>query len=124
MVVLHYDVTPTVFICSVKKNQGLPWSGVEPPEDYLFQVTISNETSEMKPVSDAEDAGIPNLLVWLYNNVVHRVPGDDVIKNEELIYIVQKTVLEHEPTWCARVECFSILDQQQITVCFKIAGQA
>lgn len=83
---------------------------------------MGGETSEFKPVSDAEDSRIPSLLTWLYNNVVHGVPGNDVVAYEQVVYFVRETVFEREPNWRARIKCFNVWDQEDMTVIFEIAG--
>lgn len=103
-------------------SQGVKWhNSGEPPEDYIFSTTsVSGHTSEMKPVSAAEDFRIPSLLVWMYNYFVHKVPGDAVVSNEETIYLVRECTLETQPEWFAQAQCFDVWDQQEVTVIFKL----
>lgn len=102
--------------------QGVKWySSGEPPEGYIFSTTnVSGHTSEMKPVSAAEDFRIPSLLLWMYNYFVHKMPGDTVVSNEETIYLVRECTLETQPDWLARAQCFDVWDQQEVTVIFKL----
>lgn len=76
----------------------------------------------MKPVIDAKDFRIPALLQWVFNYFVHYTAGDEVTAKEQVIFMVSKAELEFEP-WCATVECFSVLDQEQLTYTFKLAAQ-
>ena len=131
---LHSTTVLFVFYCHhqfLEKNQttkpqlycqGVKWySSGEPPEGYIFSTTnVSGHTSEMKPVSAAEDFRIPSLLLWMYNYFVHKMPGDTVVSNEETIYLVRECTLETQPDWLARAQCFDVWDQQEVTVIFKL----
>ena len=128
---LQFYSSSTATISFWKKNQttkpqlycqGVKWySSGETPEGYIFSTTnVSGHTSEMKPVSAAEDFRIPSLLLWMYNYFVHKMPGDTVVSNEETIYLVRECTLETQPDWLARAQCFDVWDQQEVTVIFKL----
>lgn len=92
------------------------YTGSPPDNGYVYQVTPDEE---MRPVEDSED--VSHLLLWVYNHFVHGVGDPHVVAREELIFQVNKAVLQREPTWCARVEGFSVLEQKRIDILFKLA---
>lgn len=92
------------------------YTGSPPDNGYVYQVTPDEE---MRPVEDSED--VSHRLLWVYNHFVHGVGDPHVVAREELIFQVNKAVLQREPTWCARVEGFSVLEQKRIDVLFKLA---
>lgn len=96
----------------------MPWCDVgEPPEGYMVQI---GPASEMKRVSDCEGDRVSHLLLWVYNHFVHFVPGKDAVAHEELIYLVDEVSMSHEPEWSATVKCFSVWDQETLTITFKL----
>lgn len=89
----------------------------------MFQVQSEDGTvSEWKRVTDCEEGHVPHLLKWLYNYHVHLVPGSDVVIREELIYIVKESSIQKDPSWSARVTCFSIWEQQNQIFTFKLVA--
>lgn len=104
-------------------SPGVRWCGTgEPPDGYSYMISIPDFESELTPVSDAEDGRMAALLMWVYNHFVHKVPGDTVVCYEEAVYFVRKATLEHQPVWLAKIECFSIWDQEDVTITFKLTG--
>eukprot|EP00435_Cladocopium_sp_Y103_P048349 s2116_g14.t1 len=95
--------------------------GGEVPDDYMVQVIMDDGSHhEIEEVSSSLDYRLPVLLRWLYNYQVHRVPGMDVVANEELVFIVKEINIEHEP-WCATLTCFGIWEQQNVIFKFTMA---
>lgn len=82
-------------------------------------VTPADEepVDKLMPVNEAQDLRVPALLRWVFNHFVHFMAG---AANEQLIFIVNKAKLDFEP-WCATINCFSVLDQQECTFTFKLA---
>ena len=76
-------------------------------------------------MSESDDSRIAALLMWTYNFFVHKVFCDDVIAHEELVSIVKNAEITRErgPEWSARIECFSILDQMDAVITFKLCGK-
>ena len=102
----------------------MPWHdhGEEVPEEYMFEITTSDgKTTELKQVSDDEDYRVAHVLLWLYNHLVHLVPGKDIVAREELVFVAEKIVVKYEPEWCAQLTCFGVWEQEVLTFTFKLA---
>ena len=99
------------------------------PDGYKFKIVTSQTvgdadvfTGTFLPVNETDDPNIPSILLWMYNYFVYKIPGQAVVWNEQLVFEVKKTHVHHKPEWWAYATGFSISDQQDVTVIFKLDG--
>ena len=100
--------------------------GAEVPDGYLCQIVMSDGYQhEYEDVHTCLDYRLPQLLRWLYNYMVHRVPGNDVIAYEEVVYMVHEASvgIDAEQRWWGLVKCWDVWDQQVLTFKFKLAPE-
>ena len=90
--------------------QGIEWPGGSLRCDK-FEYSFGTTPTEWEPLSDAVDESIPEILKWCFNSTVLKVPGKDIIFEEELRYIVQKTEVSDE-NCTAAVSVFDVRCQE------------
>ena len=64
------------------------------------------------------------LLSWVHQHYMFKVPGNDVVCFEETVFIVQRSCLTSLPHWEATLTVFSVWEQQDWTVKFRLAQNA
>lgn len=70
-------------------------------------------------MSESDNSRIGALLVWVYNFFVHRVLDKSVVAHEQLIFVIKNAKITEEP-WSAQIDCFSIWEQTDAVVTFKL----
>lgn len=102
---------------------GVRWHQTgEPPAGYEYRVEYGRgDNSEEYVEVDGSDLKISALLIWTYNFFVHRVFTDAVILDEELVLLVKDAEIRYEPEWAAIIKVFSIWEQDEAVVTFKLS---
>lgn len=99
----------------------MQWSETgEPPDGYAFAIlSMSNATVPVfKSVGTCESPAIEALLLWMYQYFVHRVPGNEVLVNEGLGFIVHEAHTHNDPFWNAAVKVFDVENQDEQVILF------
>lgn len=89
-----------------------------PPGGYIFSIVslADGAVSLYEPVTDNHH--MEALMVWMYQHLVHRVPGDSVYVNEGLGFVVRNVQVQTEPFWNGSVRCFNVSSQQEEVILF------
>lgn len=82
----------------------------------------SNEgTILWENLSDMADVRFVDLLVWVKGYYVDKIAGNDVISYEESVFLVNQSHIQQDPTWEATISLWSVWDQQDLTVKYRLA---
>lgn len=97
-----------------------------PEDEYLVKAHPIDDdnvgSTEWQVLSEAADQRLVALLLWLGNHMCHYVAGNDVVWNEEAVFYVGSTTIQHEPEWSADLIVFDVWAQQQLAVAFKLVS--
>lgn len=99
------------------------WPSGVPEEAY--EVLVENADglgTGWMSVADRDDHKVTQLLVWAYNYMVHKTPGNDVIIHESLAFLVHKCEINVSP-WELDMLVFDIDDQTEYTVKYRLASK-
>ena len=70
-------------------------------------------------VSKCEDESVPEILKWCFHSEVLKVPGKDIVYQEELRYIVEYVDVSHE-NCMASVTVFDVRCQETKMFTFQL----
>lgn len=128
---LVFFVIPSALIVQLAtQTQPFPgcprvhWQCGAPTDAYDVEVVDSlGESEGWQKLADRGDPKLDKLLEWLYHRCVHQAPGTDVTCYEESVFFVHQWTLNTTPKWNASMVVFSVWDQQDCTVNFRLASQ-
>ena len=88
---------------------------------YMIKITTSDGIEQpFLHADECFDWRMGFLLRWLYNHLIFRMPGNQVVGHEELLFEVTSVSLQHEPIWLATVVTFDFWEQQALTFTLKV----
>ena len=103
---------------------GVKWTlGLGVPEE-AYEVDVTSDLGDSVGwlnLEDRDDPRLTRLLLWVYQSHVHKVTGNDVLWNEELVFLVKDSRLQQAPHWEVDLKVFSIWDQCDCQVKFRLA---
>ena len=103
---------------------GVKWTlGLGVPEE-AYEVDVTSDLGDSVGwlnLEDRDDPRLTRLLLWVYQSRVHKVTGNEVIWNEELVSLVKDSRLQQAPHWEVDLKVFSIWDQCDCQVKFRLA---
>ena len=101
---------------------GTAWTNGLPEDEYEVHIVTSGEeqSTGWQPLSEADNR-LKELLVWLHQFHVMKVPGDAVVCYEQTVFFVKTSSLKPASTWGAVVDLFSVWEQEDWTVQFQLA---
>lgn len=103
-----------------KSNWGIDeWSGGTLPAEK-YEYCCSMPTDFWEPLEDAQDESVQDILKWFYHAKVLKLPGLDIVFQEELRYIVQTSELGTEGEWSTKITVFDVRCQQDRVFSFRL----
>ena len=102
---------------------GVRWLCGCPDEKYDVNV-LDTHGNDLTPgwmrLDERDDPKLEAMLCWLFKYKVHNVLGCDVVFNEELVFVVNSVTITEEP-WRCDIQCWSVWDQMECTIQFRVA---
>ena len=117
----NYWVQLNTFKKNGSVNRGIDeWKGHTLPNDkYEYCCSSPTVATEWESLMDATDESIPHILQWFYGYKVLKVPGFDVVFEEELRYTVHSSEITEDP-WSVKITVFDVRCQELRTFTFKL----
>ena len=88
---------------------GVKWTlGLGVPEE-AYEVDVTSDLGDSVGwlnLEDRDDPRLTRLLLWVYQSHVHKVTGNDVLWNEELVFLVKDSRLQRAPHWEVDLKVF------------------
>lgn len=95
------------------------WSGGTLPAEK-YEYCCSMPTDFWEPLEDAQDESVQEILKWFYHAKVLKLPGLDIVFQEELRYIAQTSELGTEEEWSTKITVFDVRCQQEHVFSFRL----
>ena len=92
-------------------------SGILPAENYECSCPPDFDWTNL---SDVEDESVQKILTWCHDFKVLKVPGVEVIFQEELRYIVQSAELTSDNGWGINITVFDVRGQENREFKFRL----
>ena len=109
-----------MFSKTIESNRGIDeWTGgTLPLEKYEYCCSIPTDVWE--PLEDAQDESVHEILKWFFHAKVLKVPGMDIVFQEELRYIVRTFELGTKEEWSTKITVFDVRWQQDRVFSFRL----
>lgn len=93
-----------------------------PAEKYTVQI-LSPEQADSSPrnLGDLDDRCLEALLNWVKEYYVHKTAGMTALCFEQDVYFIHEHFLKKSPEWEARIVVYSIWEEENQTILFKLA---
>lgn len=96
--------------------------GTLPAEKYLYCCSccsLTPVTTEWETLADADDEATPQILKWFHDFKVLKVPGSDIVFEEELRFVVHSSEVTTDP-WSSKITVFDVRCQMDKIFTFKV----
>ena len=91
--------------------------GCLPASKYEFS---NPETSEWKALDDSDDESVHEIMRWVYRSKVLKVPGCDIVFEEELRFHILSCQLDTSEIWSCKVTVFDVRCQEERLFHFRL----
>ena len=84
--------------------------GTLPAEKYLYCCSccsLTPVTTEWETLADADDEATSQILKWFHDFKVLKVPGSDIVFEEELRFVVRSSEVTTDP-WSSKITVFDV----------------